>query len=71
MNRLMTNKVMSQLDMTGAGPQKKAAFEKCTLCQIIQGKQKPTIVTVVLIQKHEEPCCRRRCNCNCIRTCES
>ena len=53
MNRLMTNTVMSQLNMTDAGPQKKAAFEKCTLCQIIRGKQKPTIVIVVLIPKHE------------------
>ena len=71
MNRFMTNTVMLQLNMTGAGPQKKAAFEKCTLCQIIQGKHKPTIVIVVFIPKHKEPCCRTRCNCNCIRICES
>ena len=35
MNRLMTNTVMSQLNMTSAGPQKKAAFEKCLPCKII------------------------------------
>lgn len=51
MNRLMSNAVMSQLNMTGAGPQKKAAFEKSTLCQIILGKQKPKIVIVVLIPR--------------------